>query len=181
MTTIHDHKQPVVQPMLPKAGRAAIYTRVAARANQQTTQPQSNDLLAFALEHGYEGEQVTIFEDRATSGKAAIVRREAFTALLTAITQPQPDQEPIRAIFASSEDRLFRDANAGDIALFIETCASHGVALYTPTAEYDFTNRAHVAQFRFLCETAYQYVAQMITSRLQAGRRAAQRRKEADN
>jgi len=81
-----------------------------------------------------------------------------------------PDQEPIKAIYVSSEDRLFRDANTVDLAYFISVCADHGIQLLTPTATYDFTVPDQVALFRFQCEQAAGYIAGQIGKLTQRGR-----------
>jgi DNA invertase Pin-like site-specific DNA recombinase len=171
--TQHDqttYSQPLQPPLLPLTGRVAIYAREAPRA-LKTSQPQSNDLFALVLQMGYSTEQVTIFEESQASGKAASLRRSALSKLLAQITQPPPDTEPIKAIVVSSENRLFRDAPSAAIAVFIQTCIEHGILLVTPTMTYNFSTPAHAAQFRLRCETASQYVQQVIASRLQAGKK----------
>lgn len=101
------------------------------------------------------------------------MRRKAFYTLLTIlhqITHPQPDQEPICAIFVSSEERLFRDANATDITHCIKLCSEHGVTLVTPTYKYDLMKPGQMALLRFIGESTSQFVAQVLTSKLQAGK-----------
>ena len=172
---IQNDQQPETQE-----SKAVIYQR-PTRSQVATAQPhQTTDLLMLAREHGYT--DVTIFADGYTPGDAAIIEREMLQALLKEITNPPADQEPIRAIFALSEDRLFRDATGADVTAFIETCRTHGVLLITPLGEYDFRNPIHAQLFRFKVQEAYQFVTQMIVSRLQAGKRAAAcRRREAGN
>ena len=160
------------EPLFPLTGRAAIYTRTQRTQllSHDIQGEQSRDLVALALEIGYSSEQVVVFEDRFASGKMALLRREAMSKLLHDILEPPPETEPIRAIFVSSENRLFRDANDVDITYFIKTCLEHDVTVITPTSEYNFTNPSHVALFRFICEQA----AQTIASRLKAGKQRKQ-------
>jgi DNA invertase Pin-like site-specific DNA recombinase len=152
-------------------GRAVIYQR-PGKSQVATTRPhQITDLLMFAREHGYT--DITLFAEGFTPGSVATIEREMLQALLKSITNPDPDKQPIRAIFASSEDRLFRDPTGVDLTAFIETCRQHRVLLITPLGEYDFSKPVHAQLFRFKMQEAYQFVGQMITSRLQAGKRAA--------
>ncbi len=150
-------------------GRVAIYARVATSAKMKASQLHSNDLLTLAKEQGREG-QVLVFEGRNVSGNAETASREAYNDLLTAITTPEEEQEPIRAIYVWSEDRLFRDAYIRDLAAFTTTCAAREVLVITPSMRYDFSKPRQAALFYFICGQANQ--AQMITSRLQAGKRA---------
>ncbi len=172
MTNKHDQQE---SPSF-LTGRAAIYTR---GGKQQTQQPQYSDLLFFAQEQGFTAERITVFEEGYVSGAAT--KREALNALIAAITEPEEGQERIRAVFVSSEDRLFRDSPLVDVAAFIEQCRANGVLLITPAGVYDFTDAAQVALFHFKIEQAYQFVTQMVTSRLQAGKRAAAARRKAGN
>jgi len=170
MTQTH-RKQPQQDVLFPLTGIVAIYTRVAASQERETRQLQTTDLVALACENGFSAQQITVYEERNVSGKMPLARRTAASKLLNDIIDPPPETQPIKAIFVSAEDRLFRDGAAVDIAFFIETCREHNVLLVTPTSVYDFINPAHVAQFRFICETVGEYVKRMILSRLQAGRR----------
>lgn len=158
--TQQDHTNDTVS----QSGRAAIYTRVAPGAQTQTTQPQTTKLIALANEQGFSNEHIIVLEDVYTSAKRPIAKRGALSDLLTAIMQENqtPEQEPIKAIYVSSEDRLFRDANTVDLAYFISVCADHGIQLLTPTATYDFTAPDQAALFRFQCEQAADYIAGQI-------------------
>ena len=163
----------VQQPLLPLPGRAAIYTRVAASQERQTRQAQTTDLVALVCENGFSAQQIMVYEESNVSGRTPFSRRPALSKLLDDITEPPSETEPIKAIFVSSEDRLFSDADGVEVSTFMETCIQHGVLLITPTSEYDFTNPAHVALFRFRCE-AGKYAEHMRTSRLQAGKHKRQ-------
>jgi DNA invertase Pin-like site-specific DNA recombinase len=145
----------------PKSGRAAIYARVT---RTQAPQPQTAALIALANEQGFSNERIIVYEDENPSAKRPIARRGALSDLLAAIMQEDqtPEHEPIRAIYVSSEDRLFRDANSLDLAYFISVCADHGIQLLTPTATYDFTAPDQAALFRFQCEQAADYIAGQI-------------------
>ncbi len=164
----------VQQPLIPLPGRAIIYSRVAAAQERQPGKPQITDLVALACKNGFSTQQISVYEERNVSGRTPLSRRPAMSKLLDSITDPPPDTEPIKAIFISSEDRLFRDADSIEVSTFMETCIQNRVLLITPTAEYDFTNPAHVAFFRFKCEEANQRVQSVLHSRLKAGKKRNQ-------
>src|SRR5712692_3951689 len=95
-------------------GRAAIYTKAASGARLQSTQPQTATLIALANEQGFSNERIIVYVDVYAQAKRPFAGRGALSDLLTAIMleRQAPEQEPIKAIYVSSEERLFRDANA---------------------------------------------------------------------
>ncbi len=157
---------------VPQSGRAAIYARVAPGVRTQTTQSQTAALIELANEQGYSNEQIVVYEDAGVSAGRPIARRPALSDLLKAITQEEreSEQEPIRAVYVSSEVRLFRDPDAADLNSFISACADHGVQLLTPTTTYDFTTPGQAALFRLQCEQAAHYIAGQIGKLKQRGR-----------
>jgi DNA invertase Pin-like site-specific DNA recombinase len=126
----------------------------------------------LANEQGFSNERICVYEDAGASAEGSLARRGALSDLLAAIMQEdqRPEQEPIKAIYVSSEDRLFRDANTVDLAYFISVCTDHGIQLLTPTATYDFTVPDQAALFRFQCEQAAGYIAGQISKLTQRGR-----------
>ncbi len=166
--THQDH----INDTLPQSGRAVIYRRVAPREQTQASQPQLAALIAFAKEQGFSNERITVFEDVYASAKQPIAKRGALSDLLTAIMQGDqtPEQEPIKAIYVSSEGRLYRGANSVDLVYFISVCADRGIQILTPTATYDFTDPEQVALFRYRCEQAACYVAEQIGKLRRRGR-----------
>lgn len=159
----------------PVTGRTAVYARPAAGA-RGTTGPQTAALIELATEQGYPAERIVVYEDGGASGKRALVQRGALSDLLTAIMRE--DQDPIWTVFVRSEERLFRDPTVVDMASFSKACREHGVTLITPTAEYDFTDPAQVALFRFRCEQATAFIehqARQLTERTRHGRRSHKR------
>jgi DNA invertase Pin-like site-specific DNA recombinase len=166
--TQQDHTNDTV----PQSGRAAIYARPAAGARTQTTQQQTNTLIALANELGYPNERIILYEDVGVSARRPLVMRGALSDLLTAITQAEQEQEQerIRSVFVSSPYRLFRDPASVDIATFLHTCAEHNVSIVTPDMTFDLTDPAQIALFRSQCEAARQYITAQIT-RLNTGKR----------
>lgn len=125
---------------IPQSGRAVIYARPATDARMLSAQRQANTLIELANAQGYPNERIILYEDVGAPARESLVMRCALSGLLKALVQPERAQEPIQAIFVSSEGRLFKDANMVDFARFIEICKERGVTPTTPTSEYDFTN-----------------------------------------
>ena len=165
-----DHND-TTQDGQPPMGRVAIYRRNAAAAQAPTLLTQTSDLLALAHAQGYANEQIIVFEE----GYGA--KRAALLDLLMQIAQPAQDQEPIKALFVGAESRLFRDSEVVQVSTFIELCRTYQVLLITPTRVYDFSKPVDVAQFRFACDGADEY----IINRLQADKRAAAARRRQAN
>jgi DNA invertase Pin-like site-specific DNA recombinase len=166
-----------------QSGRAVIYRRVAPRAQTQASQSQMAALIAFAKEQGFSNERIIVYEEVKALAERPLARHDALSDLLAAVMRGDqtPEQEPIKAIYVSSEARLFRDANSVDLTYFIGTCADHGVQILTPTAAYDFTDPEQVALFRYRCERAASYIAGQIGMLRQRGRtRGSTRRSPAE-
>lgn len=161
-----------VQPMLPLNGRAAIYARVASPA--KTTQAQQTDtLITLATQLGYSIEHIVVYEDKGVSGKQGISERGSLQKLMQELVQPPTEQGSIQAILVQAEDRLFRDADAVQVSLFIKICLESGVLVITPTLVYNFQNPAHVTLFRFHCEQSTIFVGR--TKKQQGQKRTAQK------
>jgi DNA invertase Pin-like site-specific DNA recombinase len=170
--TQQDHTNDTV----PQSGRAAIYARVAPGARTRTTRTQTETLIELANEQGYPNERIIVYEDIGVSARKPLARRGAWNDLVSALTESEPEQGHIQTILAASVDRLFRDANATDITLFVQTCTQRGVQLVTPEKTYDFSQPDHVALFRSHCERSTMYRAQRVhkilrRNRMQGGRR----------
>lgn len=170
--TQQDHTNDTIS----QSGRAAIYARVALGERTQTTQPQTATLIALANEQGFSNERIIVYEDVYVSAKRPLANRGALSDFLTAIMQEDqtPEQGPIKAIYVSSEDRLFRDPDTVDLANFISVCTDHGIQLLTPTTTYDFTAPEQAVLFRFRCEQAVHYIAGQIGMLTQRGRTRGQ-------
>ncbi len=169
MTQQHQSDGQAVQFSLHQSGRAAIYARVA-RGARLTQEPQTKALIALANERGYPNEHIIVYEDVGVSGRSSIAKRGALSALVSELTKPEPEEGNIQIILVTSVERLFRDADAVDIALFVETCTQQGVQLVTPEMTYDFQNAAHAALFRFRCEQSTMFIEQAIQKRLRGNR-----------
>ena len=109
MTHTNQSNQPV-QLMLPQNGKVAIYARVATKA-RSTNNPQTEQLYDVAQQFGYKQEQVIVYEDENISGKTRVADRQGLQELLNEVTQGN-----IHAILVTTEEKLFRDADMGEIA-----------------------------------------------------------------
>lgn len=136
--------------------KAIIYARKASRSPQTGTTAQYDSLMTFATEQGYTN--VALFSD---------------SSLATLLDQLRADGERITTFIVASVDRLFRGEQMVSVSAFIALCRQRGILIVTPDMRYDFTDPADVELFRFQCEDAYQFITQMVVTRLQQGKRAA--------
>ncbi len=137
---------------LPTSGNLAIYVRTAAtqEAVRSSHLPHktADDLITFAHEIGWTADHITVYEEHRISGSAAFDKRPGFSALFEAIRQGS-----VHAILVSDEYRLFREATAIAVTMFIRLCQEHSVTVITPRTTYDFSNPLHVQLFRFQLES----------------------------
>ncbi len=142
---------------IPIAGNVAIYARAATqeKRNQESRQVQTDDLITYACQLGYEDTHVIVFEqDNGIPGNTAIDEREGLHSLVQAISDGT-----IQAVLIADETRLFRDISTLQLSIFIKLCVGRNVLVITPESIYDFTNPQHVKLFRFKCQEAYQFLA----------------------
>jgi DNA invertase Pin-like site-specific DNA recombinase len=171
----HMTQQDHINDTMPQSGRALIYRRVAPREQTQPSQAlqsQMAALIAFAEEQGFSNERITVYEEGSAPAQWLLAKRSALSDLLATVTQENqtPEQEPIKAIYVSSEQRLLKDASPADLASLISVCADRGIQLVTPTATYDFTSPDQAALFRLHCEQAVSYLEAQIGKLKQRGR-----------
>ena len=158
---------------LPTKGNLAIYVRTAAtqEAVRSCHLPHmtADDLTTFAHEMGWTADHITVYEEHGISGSAAFDKRPSFTALFDAIRQGS-----VNSILVSDEYRLFREATAVAITMFIRLCQEQSVRVITPQTTYDFSNPTHVQLFRFLLESD----SFAIYARTSIGKRYKKRRED---
>ncbi len=143
-----------------------IYARQSTLAQvknyRQSTEMQTEDLVAFAKRLGWDEEHIILFtQDLAKSGKLRIDQREGLRILIEHIEAGE-----IKTVLVFLEDRLFRDETGIQYNVFIDVCKRHGVIVITPHMTYDFTNPFHVKQFRWRCEEAADYLRDYVLHRL---------------
>ncbi|MBV9688146.1 MAG: recombinase family protein [Ktedonobacteraceae bacterium] len=143
-----------------------IYARQSTlyqvKAYRQSTEMQTDDLVAFAKRLGWDEDHIILFtQDLAKSGKLRIDQREGLLTLIEYI-----EKGVIKTVLVFLEDRLFRDETGIQYNVFIDVCKRHGVKVVTPHMTYDFTNPFHVKQFRWRCEEAADYLRDYVVQRL---------------
>jgi DNA invertase Pin-like site-specific DNA recombinase len=152
-----NQQQSATLPQLPLAGNVAIYARAATqeKRTQESRQVQTDDLITYARQLGYEDTHVIVFEqDNGIPGNTAIDEREGLRSLVQAIANGT-----IQAILIVDETRLFRDIPALQLSIFMKLCVERNILVITPGSIYDFTNPQQVSLFRFKCQEAYQFLA----------------------
>lgn len=149
--------EPLVQ--LPLIGSVAIYARAAAQ--DKPTESQVDSLKQLVSTLGYSQEQITIFADNGEAAAAPLLEREGYRALLSAMKAGS-----VNVVVLREEARIFADADALQVNTFIHLCIDKSVFVITPHTVYDFQNPAHVALFRFQCESANLYTQGAIQQRM---------------
>jgi DNA invertase Pin-like site-specific DNA recombinase len=147
-----------------------IYARQSTLAQvknyRQSTEMQTDDLVAYAKRLGWSEEQIILFtQDLAKSGRLRIDQREGLRILIDRIETGE-----IKTVLVFLEDRLFRDETGIQYNVFIDVCKRHGAIVITPHMTYDFTNPFHVKQFRWRCEEAADYLRDYVIHRLHGAR-----------
>lgn len=133
---------------------------------RQSTEMQTDDLIAFAKRLGWDEEHIILFtQDLAKSGKLRIDQREGLRTLIEYI-----EEGKVKTVLVFLEDRLFRDETGIQYNVFIDVCKRHSVMVVTPHMTYDFTNPFHVKQFRWRCEEAADYLRDYVVHRLQGAK-----------
>jgi DNA invertase Pin-like site-specific DNA recombinase len=150
-------QQPTNHQQIPIVGNVAIYARAATqeKRTQESRQVQTDDLITYAHQLGYEDTHVIVFEqDNGIPGNTAIDEREGLRSLVQAIADGT-----IQAVLIADETRLFRDVSTLQLSIFMKLCIERNVLVITPDSVYDFTNPQQVSLFRFKCQEAYQFLA----------------------
>lgn len=141
-----------------------------------STEMQTDDLVAFARHLGWRDEQIILFaQDLGRSGRLRIDEREGLRTLVSYI-----EADSIKAVIVFLEDRLFRDETQIQVNTFISICKEHHVLVITPTMVYDFQNRFHVKEFRWKCEAAADYLSDYVMGRLVGAKYKVSERGEYD-
>lgn len=162
-------------PQLSLEDKVGIYARQSTQAqvikNVQSAEMQTIDLIEAAKRLGWTENQIILYvenrrEDgtiKNASGTLRIDQRPGLQALCERI-----DQDEIKAVIVAQVDRLFRDETMLAPDTFIDKCKRHNclVITFVPDMVFDFRNPMHVKMFRFLAETAAEYITHHIKGRL---------------
>jgi DNA invertase Pin-like site-specific DNA recombinase len=120
---------------------------------------QTKGLVKLALQRGWNEENIILLVEnvdkdgkiRGISGKLRIDQRRCLKETMEMI-----EANEVGAVFATYEDRLFRDETRIQVATFIEACREHNVIVFTNHMPfgYNFKNKGDRDLFYLYCEHA---------------------------
>jgi DNA invertase Pin-like site-specific DNA recombinase len=140
-----------------------IYARQSTQAqvlkNFESTEMQTDDLIAYLLERGVKDGSWQLFDaDLGLSGTLPIDKRTGLQELVERIKVGK-----IKAVLVYQISRLFRDDTGVEYNTFAKICREHDCILVTADGMvFNFNNRMHLKMFRFLAEYAAEYIPQQI-------------------
>lgn len=140
-----------------------IYARQSTPAqvlkNSESTEMQTDDLIAYLVERGVKDGSWQLFDaDLGLSGTLPIDKRTGLQDLVEWIKAGK-----IKAVLVYQISRLFRDDTGVEYNTFAKICREHDCILVTADGMvFNFNNRMHLKMFRFLAEYAAEYIPQQI-------------------
>lgn len=140
-----------------------IYARQSTQAqvikNFESTEMQTDDLIAYLVERGVRDGSWQLFDaDLGLSGTLPIDKRTGLQELVEWIKAGK-----IKAVLVYQISRLFRDDTGVEYNTFAKICKQHDCILVTADGMvFNFNNRMHLKMFRFLAEYAAEYIPQQI-------------------
>jgi len=127
--------------------------------HQESTEMQTDDLIMW-LQHRNVRDNYVLFDaDLGLSGTLRIDQRPALLELIRRINAGE-----IKAVLVYQISRLFRDLTGIQYNTFADDCKNHNCVLVTAYDGmiFNFNNPIHMKMFRFLAETAAEYLHQQI-------------------
>jgi len=163
-------KNPYGSVPLSVTAKAAVYKRQSTQAqlknNLQSKEMQSTELVKYLVDMGYPEENIALYDEGALSGSFSFDERPELNRLYQDISRGV-----VKTVIAFKEDRLFRDEDMIDPAVFMKMCKSQGCSVVIPYGMvYDFSNSYHAKQFRNSCEEAANFYNIYVRDRLQRGK-----------
>ncbi len=140
-----------------------IYARQSTPAqlikHTQSTEMQTDDLIAWLIERGAMEKKVFLFDaDLGVSGTLRIDQRTGLQELVERILADE-----IKAVLVYQVSRLFRDETGVQYNVFANICKEHDCILVTSDGMiFNFRNPMHLKMFRYLAEMAAEYIPQQI-------------------
>ncbi len=125
----------------------------------ESTEMQTDDLILW-LQHRQIRDNYVLFDaDLGMSGTLRIDQRPALQELIRRI-----NADEIKAVLVYQISRLFRDLTGIQYNTFADDCKKHNCILVTAFDGmiFNFNNPIHMKMFRFLAETAAEYLQQQI-------------------
>jgi hypothetical protein len=149
---------------LPTEALWGIYARQSTPGQlikyTESTEMQTDDLVKWLRDRCVQEENILLFDaDLGLSGTLRIDERSDLRELVRRI-----NADEIKAVLVYQISRLFRDLTGIQYNTFAEDCKQHNCILVTAYDGmiFNFNNPIHLKMFRFLAETAAEYLQQQI-------------------
>jgi DNA invertase Pin-like site-specific DNA recombinase len=160
-------QQPVIDTwstQLPTDVLWGIYARQSTPGQlvkyTESTEMQTDDLIEWLRDRHVQDNNIVLFDaDLGLSGTLRIDERSDLRELVRRI-----NADEIKAVLVYQISRLFRDLTGIQYNTFAEDCRQHNCILVTAYdgMVFNFNNPIHLKMFRFLAETAAEYLQQQI-------------------
>src|SRR6266568_1004466 len=182
--------RPFGQPTLALEKFLAIYARQSTKEqvinNREAYDQQTKGLLKQALELGWADEHILVYIEnkrkdgtwRSASGRLRIDQREHLQALTERI-----EKDEVKTVLVWAVDRLFRDEDMIQPAVFAKLCKDHHCLVMTTDDLFDFNNKRRDDRKRFLevAQAAADYVTKHVKGRMLPARAQLSLRGVADS
>src|SRR6266567_6692694 len=175
-----EHYSPFTLPKLPLAFILVIYARQSAKdapiKNKESYDMQTVELVTYGRDLGWtEDDKILVKIEnkrvngkwRAASGTLRIDQREGLQSVVWLIESDQ-----CKAVLVWAVDRLFRDEDMVEPAVFVQICKKHHCIVLTHDDFFDFSNPKRDDRRRFLelAQQAADYVTKHVKGRMKIGR-----------
>jgi DNA invertase Pin-like site-specific DNA recombinase len=166
---------PFSQPALAVEHLLAIYARQSTKEqvirNREAYDQQTVGLVRQAIEYGWSRERILIYIENKrkdgkwvnASGRLRIDQREGLQALSERI-----ERDEVKTVLVWAVDRLFRDEDMIQPAVFVKLCKDHHCIIITTDDLFDFNNPKRDDRKRFLelAQAAADYVTKHVRGRM---------------
>jgi hypothetical protein len=125
----------------------------------ESTEMQTDDLIAWLQARNVKDNYILFDADLGLSGQLRIDQRPDLQELIRRI-----NADEIKAVLVYQISRLFRDLTGIQYNTFADDCKKHNCVLVTAFDGmiFNFNNPVHLKMYRFLAETAAEYLQQQI-------------------
>jgi len=167
--------RPFGQPLFALEKFLAIYARQSTKEqvlkNREAYDQQTIGLIGQGLDLGWDRDHILVYiENRRkdgkwvnASGRLRIDQREGLQALTERI-----EKDEVKAVLVWAVDRLFRDEDMIQPAVFAKTCKEHNCLIITTDDLFDFNNPRKDDRKRFLeaAQAAADYITKHVKGRM---------------
>ncbi|HLX59340.1 MAG TPA: recombinase family protein [Ktedonobacteraceae bacterium] len=176
------------QPSLHFDKLLAIYARQSTKKqlvnNKESHEQQTKELWQLALDYGWNEENIIIYIENLRDGKlvsASATLRIDERPELQALTE-RIEKDEVKTVLVWAVDRLFRDEDMIQPAVFAKLCKDHGCIVLTIDDIFDFNNTRRDDRKRFLelAQAAADYSTKHVKGRMLPARARVSMRGQAD-